>query len=133
MKRIISVLLIVCVLAGAAGCGGEAAEPTFPAEGEPPVVAYDDRTQTVTVRGAQDYVALSFPEEIEQARAVEVYGDAFTFSAYLPVLRSADWDAQAELPGLIDRTAESLRFVWSIFEKTPARRTPPISRSSRSS
>ena len=111
MKRIISVLLIVCVLAGAAGCGGEAAEPTVPGEAEPPVVAYDGKTQTITVRWTTEYAQITMPEEAANARVLEVYDSDFTLSAYLPVLRSADWDAQAELPGLIDRTAKSLRFL----------------------
>ena len=37
--------------------------------------------------------------------------DAFTLSAYLPVLREADLDEQSELPKIIDRTAQSLRFL----------------------
>ena len=120
MKRILSLLLVVCVLAGViAGCGEQAAEPSVPAEtetanpveAEPPVVAFDAAAQTITVRWTTEYAGITIPDEAANARALEVYDSDFTLSAYLRVLREGGLDVQADLPGLIDRTAQSLRFL----------------------
>lgn len=87
-------------------------EPTSePGEAKEPSLIYDAREQTFLVTGAWDYLSLSFPDEIQKARVLEVEGEDFTMIVYLPVLREESMDLQAELPGLIDRTAESLRFV----------------------
>lgn len=128
MKRIISVLLTVCVLAGAlAGCGASSkglsvsgqtksavpdeTESTLPVETEPPVVAYDPETQTLTVRWTTEYAGITIPEEAAKARVLEVYDSDFTLSVYLPALREKGLDEQTELPAIIDRTAQSLRFL----------------------
>lgn len=112
MKQILSVLLTVCLLAGVlVGCGEQTAEPTLPVAGEPPVVAYDEVTQTLCVRWTTEYAQITIPEEAENARILEVYDSDFTLSAYLPVLREGGLDVREDLPGLIDRTAKSLRFL----------------------
>ena len=120
MKEIISVLLIVCVLTGIlAGCGASSAQPpasvetaeTMPIEAEPPVVDYDADTQTITVRWTTEHAGFTIPDEAVNARVLEVYDSDFTLSAYLRVLRENGLDLQADIPGLIDRTAKSFRFL----------------------
>ena len=74
-------------------------------------IVYDARTQTLSIEGVQDYTKLSLPAEVKGARVLQVKDDAFTLSAYLPVLREADLDEQSELLKIIDRTAQSLRFL----------------------
>ena len=74
-------------------------------------IVYDARTQTLSIQGVQDYTKLSLPAEVKGARVLQVKDDAFTLSAYLPVLREADLDEQSELLKIIDRTAQSLRFL----------------------
>ena len=97
-------------------------EDTAPAEPEPTpeavegeteelALSYDVREQTFRVTDTRDYLSLSFPEEILKARVLEVEGEDFAMSVYLTVLRDENMDLQTELPGLIDRTAEGLRFV----------------------
>ena len=93
-------------------------EPTpEPVEAEEPALSYDAREQTFYVTGTQDYQSLSFPEEIKKARVLEIEGEDFTMSVYLTILREEGMDLQAELPGLIDRTAEGLRFVREYLRK----------------
>ena len=96
------------------------AKDTAPAEQEPtsePVKAkelsltYDAKEQTFRVTGTRDYQSLILPEEIRKARVLEVEDEDFTMSVYLTVLREEGMDLQTELPGLIYRTAEGLRFV----------------------
>ena len=96
------------------------AKDTAPAEPEPtsePVKAkelsltYDAKEQTFRVTGTRDYQSLILPEEIRKARVLEVEDEDFTMSVYLTVLREEGMDLQTELPGLIYRTAEGLRFV----------------------
>ena len=140
MKRTITVLLAACLLLGVmSGCvtisvreaasveegtestsaeeapeaaSDEAASETEPEPpAEPPSVEYDARSQTIYVKGTNDFSAISFPEEVRKARVLEVEGDGFKLSAYLVMLRELGLDEQAELPGLIDRTAKSLRFL----------------------
>lgn len=120
MKEIISALLIVCVLTGIlAGCGESSAQPsaavetaaTMSIETEPPVVDYDAATQTVTVRWTTEYAGITIPDEAADARVLEVHDSDFTLRAYLRVLRENGLDLQADIPGLIDRTARSIRFL----------------------
>ncbi|MBQ6262269.1 MAG: hypothetical protein IJK58_01995 [Clostridia bacterium] len=118
MKRTFTVFLAVCMLLlTPVGCGSRpdpepasVGEDTAPA-GNAPSIEYDPKTATVRVTGADDYAALSFPDEIKDARVVEVMDDDFTLSAYLVKLRVRGFDEQTELSGLIDRTAKSLRFI----------------------
>lgn len=124
MKRTAGFLLTVCLLAALVGCGGrtdappassdygtEAPRETVPAAEPAPSISYDARRQTLLVEGARDYAALSLPEEVKTARVLEVRDDEFTLEAYLPLLRAAGWDGQAELPGMLDRTDRSLQFL----------------------
>ena len=69
-------------------------------------IVYDTRTQTLSIQGVEDYAKLSLPEEVKEARVLQVKDDAFTLSAYLPVLKGADPDALTEIPVYftIDRT-----------------------------
>lgn len=100
MKRIIAALLLVCIpICVLGGCGSQ------------PSIEYDAKTQIVHVKGTDDYASLSFPDEIKDAQAVDVEGDGFKFHAYLVLLRQLGVDEQAELPGLIDRTAKSISFI----------------------
>ena len=103
IRRTIAALLAACILSCVlTGCGSENA---------PPSIDYDSRTQTVYVKGATDYAALSFPDEIKEARALEVQDDDFKLSAYLVLMREWGIDEQTELPGLIDRTKKSICFL----------------------
>lgn len=103
----LAVGMLFCLLGG---CGSTPAPGLD--EDLPPAVGYDARAQTMYVRGVQDYSTLSFPDELRQARALEVQGDGFTLNVYLVMLRREEgWDEQAELPGLIDRVAKSFRFM----------------------
>lgn len=107
-KQAVSVLLTVCLLAGAlTGC----AAPSVPDETEAPAVAYDAVTQTLTVRQTAEDTQITIPAEAANARVLEVSGSDYTLSAYLTVLREGGLDLQMELPGMIDRTAKSLRFI----------------------
>ncbi len=118
MKRMIAAMLVVCMLPCAlAGCAsGSHPEPasveedTQPAA-DGPSVDYDAATQTFYVSGIKDYAALSLPDEIKDARVLEVTDDDFKLHAYLVQMRKWDFDVQTEMPGLIDRTAKSLRFL----------------------
>ncbi len=118
MKRTVAVLLTFCtLLCLACGCGlaadpgpGSAEEDTLP-EPDSPTFEYDARMQTLYVNGAEDYASLPFPDEISEARAVKVSDDEFEFSAYLVMMRELGYDEKTELPGLIDRTEKSLRFL----------------------
>ncbi len=122
MKRTVAVLLAACMLLCVLnGCGIKSApEPASetedtqpsaaPTDNRPPV-EYDEKTQTVYVNGIKDYTAFSFPDEIKNARVLEVKEDAFQLHVDLRMLREAGLDEQTELPGLIDRTAESLNFL----------------------
>ena len=100
MKRTTAIILIVCImLCALTGCG------------EKPSINYDAKTQTVYVKGIKDYSELSLPDEIKDARVLEVQDDGFRFSAYLVMMRKWDFDVQTELPGLIDRTEKSIFFI----------------------
>ncbi len=117
MKRTVTVLLALCLLFVTVGCGlrsdpesASVVEDTRPAE-DSPSIEYDARNGTIRVTGAKDYAALSFPDEIKDARVLEVPDDDFTLSVYLVKLRIGGYDEQTYLPGLIDRTAKSLRFI----------------------
>ena len=94
-----------------APAGPEATLESAEDEAEELALRYDARQQTFSVTGTGDYLSLRFPEEILTARSLEVEGEDFTMSVYLTVLREDGMDLQTELPGLIDRTAKSLRFV----------------------
>ena len=118
MKKSIFLLLAACLLLCLlAGCGSRSdpepasnEENVQPSAGSPSV-NYDARTQTICVNGTEDYAELSFPEEVKTARILEVEDDEFELSAYLVMLREQGLDEQTELPGLIDRTEKSLRFL----------------------
>ena len=100
MKRTVAIILIVCMFfCGLNGCGTK------------PSVDYDAKTQTLNVEGIQDYSALSLPDEINDARILEVRDDCFSLSAYLVMMRRWDFDIQTQLPGLIDRTKKSIDFI----------------------
>ncbi len=124
MKRTVAALLAVCMLAFAlAGCSparepepANTTENTQPPESAPvtesaPVAEYDARTQTVYVSGTEDYASITLPEEIKSARGLEVQGEDLKLGVYLAVLREDGMDVETELPGLVYRTAESLRFI----------------------
>ena len=125
MKRNLLILLILITLMGSiTGCGKQSDSlPAVPdtesserieAESDRDAaseIVYDARTQTLSIQGVQDYAKLSLPAEVKEARVLQVKDDAFTLSAYLPVLRDADLDEQSELPKIIDRTSQSLRFL----------------------
>lgn len=125
MKRNLLNLLILITLMGLiTGCGKQSdslpAAPNTESSGmietesdqdTTTEIVYDARTQTLSIQGVQDYAELSLPAEVKEARVLQVKDDAFTLSAYLPVLREADLDEQSELPEIIDRTALSLRFL----------------------
>ena len=125
MKRSLLILLILITLMGSiTGCGKQSDSlPVAPntessemieAESNQDTateIVYDARTQTLSIQGVQDYTKLSLPAEVKGARVLQVKDDAFTLSAYLPVLREADLDEQSELPKIIDRTAQSLHFL----------------------
>ena len=89
-------------------------------------IVYDARTQTLSVQGVQDYAKLSLPAEVKKARVLLVKDDAFTLSAYLPVLREADWDEQSELPKILDRTAQSLRFLKQYLHENAGSAYPDV-------
>lgn len=113
MKRTIAGLLaasmLLCVLAG---CSIRSDSGPASAEGNAlPSVDYDAKTQTIYVNGTKNCASLSLPDEVKNARALEVQDDAFQLSAYLVMLRQEGLDVQTELPGLIERSAESLRFL----------------------
>ncbi len=118
MKRLFTVFLAACMLlcvlggcrSGSVPTPASVEEDKAPAEGGPSI-EYDAKTATIRVTGVDDYAALSFPDEIKDARVVEVRDDDFTLSAYLDKLRARGFDEQAELPWVIDRTAKSLRFI----------------------
>lgn len=100
MKQAVAIFLIVSILlCGLTGCGTE------------PSVTYDAKTQTVYVKGIKDYAELSLPDEVNDARVLDVQDDGFQFSAYLVMMRKWGFDIQTQLPGLIDRTEKSIRFV----------------------
>ena len=100
MKRTIAALSVACILFSVlGGCGSQ------------PSIEYDAKEQRIYVTGTNDYAAISFPDEIKDARSVDVEGDGFKFHAYLVLLRQLGVDEQTELPGLIDGTAKSLRFI----------------------
>ncbi len=100
MKRTAAVLLAACILLTVlTGCGTG------------PSVKYDAKTQTVYVKGVKDYSELSLPDEISDARVLEVTDDGFQFSAYLVMMRGWGYDVQSQLPGLIDRTKKSIFFL----------------------
>ena len=112
MKRTITVLLAACMLlCASAGCGLSSGKGPGSGEAPQPSVTYDAGTQTVYVKNTTDYAALVFPEEIKNARVLEVRDDEFTLSAYLVMLRESGLDEQAELPGMLDRTSKSLSFL----------------------
>lgn len=113
MRRTIAVLLAVCMLSCIlTGCGTNTGNESASARKDlQPSVTFDAGTQTVYVNNTEDYAALSFPEEIKKARVLEVRDDEFTLSAYLVMLRDQGMDEQAELPGMLDRTAKSLSFL----------------------
>ena len=100
MKRTIAALSVACILFSVlGGCGSR------------PSIEYDAKEQRIYVTGTNDYAAISFPDEIKDARSVDVEGDGFKFHAYLVLLRQLGVDEQTELPGLIDRTAKSISFI----------------------
>lgn len=108
MKRNLWILLIMITLTvSMTACG------TQPGSGQNAAaeITYDARTQTLSVQGVQDYTALSLPAEAKEARVMQVQDDAFTLSAYLPLLRKAEWDEQSELPKMLERTSKSLDFL----------------------
>lgn len=125
MKRSLSILLILFMMIGSAlGCDGKqgshpvpseaaASEPddAEPSDDAEAGVVYDASTQTLSVRGIKDYVGLSLPAEIEKARVLQVTDDDFSLSAFLPLLRDANPGKQIDLPEILDRTANSLRFI----------------------
>ena len=125
MRRNLLILLIIITLIGSiAGCGKKsdslpAAPDTESSErietesdqDTAAEIVYDAGTQTLSIQGVQDYTKLSLPAEVKEARVLQVKDEAFMLSAYLPVLREADLDEQSELPKIIDRTAQSLRFL----------------------
>ena len=125
MKRNLRILLILITLTGSiAGCGKQTdLLPAVPntessemiesdsVQDTAAEIVYDARTQTLSIQGVRDYAMLSLPAEVKEARVLQVKDDAFTLSAYLPVLREACLDEQSELPKIIDRTAQSLRFL----------------------
>ncbi len=76
-----------------------------------PVISYDSDKQTLTITGSQNYLSLDLPVEVQKARLLVVQDDDFELSIYLPVLRDLKWDVQAEMPGLIDRTDQSIHFL----------------------
>ena len=110
MKRNLLILLILITLMGSiTGCGKQSDSlPAVPdtesserieAESDQDTaseIVYDARTQTLSIQGVQDYAKLSLPAEVKEARVLQVKDDAFTLSAYLPVLREADLDEQSE-------------------------------------
>ena len=125
MKRNLRILLFLITLTGSiAGCGKQTASlPAVPntessemieadsVQDTAAEIVYDARTQTLSIQGVQDYAMLSLPAEVKEARVLQVKDDVITLSAYLPVLREAGLDEQSELPKIIDRTAQSLRFL----------------------
>ena len=125
MKRnLLIFLVLITLMSSITGCGKQSdplpvssnteASEMIEAEADQSTAAeivYDTRTQTLSIQGVQDYAELSLPADAKEARVLQVKDDAFTLSAYLPVLRDADLDEQSELPKIIDRTAQSLRFL----------------------
>lgn len=113
MKRAIMSLLVIYMLLWAVP--GDSLrygpEPAYAEEDTLPSIEYDAKTQTIHVKGAEDYAALLFPDEVKKARVLEVQDDAFKLSAYLVILREYGLDEQRELPGMLDRTAKSLLFL----------------------
>ncbi len=90
------------------------------AENAEPTLTYDKASRTISVTGGQNYLSLSFPEEVQTAQTLEVEDDEFTLSVYLPLLRDAGWDLQEQLPDFIDRTDRSLRFVRDYLRENAA-------------
>ena len=76
-----------------------------------PAITYDSVKQTLTIAGSQNYLSLDLPVEVQTARLLVVQDDGFELSIYLPVLRDLNRDIQAEIPGLIDRTDQSICFL----------------------
>ncbi len=108
----------MCLLPGVlAGCGsGTVPEPAAAGEepqlsADQPSIEYDVKTRTMRVLGVTDFAALAFPDEIQSARVLEIPGEAFSFSAYLDMTRQLGLDEQTQLPALIGRTADSIRFL----------------------
>ena len=103
MKRTVAVWLAACIsLCVLTGYGSADTQPS---------IDYDAETQTVYVTGIDDYSDLSLPDEIRDARVLVVQDDGFTLSAYLDMMRQWGLDEQTELPGLVDRTKKSIRFL----------------------
>ena len=111
---LIAACILLCVLAGCdliSDLMPSSAEEDPQSSADYPPVDYDARTQTLSVQTTQEFSGLQFPEEIKQARVLKVSGDMLELSVYLPILRKDDWDEQTELPGLLERTEQSLRFL----------------------
>ncbi len=117
MKRTFLLLAVCLLLYILAGCSLSSDPEPASVEEAPQLstdassIDYAARTQTISVKGTGNYAALLFPEEVKSARVLEVQDDEFELSAYLVMLREEGLDEQKELPGLIDRTEKSLRFL----------------------
>lgn len=116
MKRTLAVLLTACMLLSVlTGCGAK------------PSVSYDAKTQTVYVKGMTDYSELSLPDEINDARVLEVEDNGFQLSAYLVMMRKwEDFDVQTQLPGLIDRTKKSICFIKQYLRENAGAAYTPL-------
>lgn len=82
-----------------------------------PIIEYDLRSETMSVKDTTDYSLVVFPDEVKKARLLDVEDDDFTLNAYVPLLISEDYDIAAELPKILDRTDKSLHYIRDYIQK----------------
>lgn len=138
MKRdLICILLLLSMLAALlSGCGetpapesseapaSEDASTTLPPEPEPETepdtahaVSYDEASGTLLVSGTGDYDRLRLPEAVDSAGILQVEDDEFLLALDLDQLRSGGTALQTELPGIVDRTEKSFRFLRDYLQE----------------
>ena len=85
--------------------------PAETADSTLPKVSIDPESKTLSVSGTEKYTALVIPAEAASLYTLKVEDDDFSLTANLSVLRSAGLDLTNDLPALLERTDQSLRFL----------------------
>ena len=89
----------------------------FRAQAEKPQVSYDEGSQTLVVYAKGDAKDLKLPEEVNEAQTLDAQFDSFRMAVYLPILRTEGESMEEYLPGYLERTNQSLRFLRSYLRE----------------
>jgi len=85
-----------------------------------PVSEFNAEKKTLYVTGSGSFDQTLVPEEIKDAKFLDVQSELFRLSVYLPILNVSADTLPAYVPSYIDRTDKSFRFIRSyLMENAP--------------